>query len=473
MSMFSESAVKQRKGVKVGLIIAAACVIGFAGGRYSMLLQYPMMQDSAFRNLAFTYDEIMANYLNGADSKDLVDGAAVGMVASLEDPYSVYLVGDSGEKYVQSYSDHIVGIGVEIREQDGEFIIEETIKGAPSEKAGLKSGDAILEVDGKAAEGLSLADLKKLVQGEEGTTVKLAIRREQQAEQLEISVKRGAVPIHTVTYAMKDNLVGEIIISRFAEKTDEEFNEALDSLLKQGMKSLLLDLRSNPGGLLDPTIEIASRFVPEDEVIVQVVYKGDKRVITHKSEGKKPWTLPLAVLVDKHSASSSEVLTAALKASAHAEIIGERTFGKGIVQNFRQLSDGSVLKLTEAQWRSSDGQWIHKKGIDPTVLVEAPAYSQLPMLSAGLKLEQGDYGEKVDTVQQMLQTLAYLKLTERGVYDAATVEAVKAFQRAESLPATGITNDRTAYKLTVRLSEKYHAEDPQRNKALELLARSG
>lgn len=473
MSMFNEDAVRQRKRVKLVLMIVAVCVIGFVGGRVSMQMQYPIMQDSSFRNLAYTYDEIMANYLNGAESKALVDGAAEGMVASLDDPYSVYLAGDSGEKYVQSYRDHIVGIGVEIREQDGEFIIEETIKGAPAEKAGLKSGDAFAEVDGKTTKGISLADLKKLVQGEEGTTVKLTIRRDGQSEPLSISVKRGAVPIHTVTYEMKDHHIGEIVITRFAEKTGEEFNKALDSLMKQGMKSLLLDLRGNPGGLLDPTIEIASRFVPEDEVIVQVVYKGEKRVITHKSKGKTPWTLPIAVLVDKHSASSSEVLTAALKISANAEIIGESTFGKGIVQNFRQLGDGSVLKLTEAQWRSADGQWIHKKGIEPTVPVAAPAYSQLPVLPAGLKLELGDYGEKVDTLQQILQTLGYLGSLERGVYDEATVSAVKAFQRDDSLPETGIVNDKTAHALTVRLSEKYRAEDPQRNKALELLAENG
>ncbi|MBW7476573.1 peptidoglycan-binding protein [Paenibacillus oenotherae] len=467
--MFSEKAVKQRKGVKIGLIIVAACVLGFIGGRVSVLIQYPIMQESTFRNLAYTYDEIMSNYLEGADAKELVDGAAEGMVASLEDPYSVYLIGDRGEKYVQSYSDHIVGIGVEIREQDGEFIIEEIIKGAPSEKAGLRAGDAIIEVDGKATKGIELADLKKLVQGEEGTTVKMTVRRERLTEPLDIMVKRGAVPVHTVTYEMMDNGVGQIVITRFAEKTGDEFNQALQSLTGKGMKALLIDLRGNPGGLLDPTIEIASHFVPKDEVIVQVVYKGEKRVITHKSEQKTPWTLPLAVLVDGHSASSSEVLTAALKATAHAEVIGEKTFGKGIVQNFRQLGDGSVLKLTEAQWRSADGQWIHKKGIEPTVPVAAPAYSMLPMLPSGLQLQQGNYGEQVETVQQMLQTLGYLANAEMGIYDAVTAEAVKQYQRDHSLPVTGMMNDKTAYKLTEQLAEKFKAADPQRIKALELL----
>ncbi|BBH24795.1 carboxy-terminal processing protease CtpA [Paenibacillus baekrokdamisoli] len=469
MSIFGEKAVKQRRRVSVGILVVAACLVGFVGGRVSFQWQYPITKEATFRNLSYAYKEIMNNYLNGADSKALIEGAAEGMVASLDDPYSMYLSGDKGEQYMKSYEDHFVGIGIEIREQDGDFIIEDTIKGAPAEKSGLKSGDTFITVDGKKTKGITLAELKQLVQGKEGTVAKLMINREGLKEPLEVSVTRGAVPVHTVASHMDKNNIGEIDVTRFAEKTDEEFKEALDSLQKQGMKGLLIDLRGNPGGLLDPTIQIAQNFVPKGKVIVQVVYKGEKQIITHKSEQTTPWKVPIAILVDAHTASSAEVLTAALKDTAGATVIGEKTFGKGIVQNFRQLKDGSVLKLTEAQWRSPNGQWIHKKGIVPTVRVEAPAYAELPRLPAGLHLKAGDYGEKVQIAQTMLQTLGYNVGVGKGIYDTDTAEAVKKFQRDEALPNSGVLNDKSAYRITLRLTEKFKAQDPQRNKALALL----
>ncbi|MCQ6559077.1 S41 family peptidase [Paenibacillus mendelii] len=469
MNIHGSQAVRQRKRLMMGLALIAVCAIGFAGGRFWVYVQNPIMDDPGFRNLSFAYDEIMDDYLEGADSRSLVNGAIEGMVGSLGDPYSVYLTEAKGEQFIQSYEDHFVGIGVTIREQDGEFVIEEAIKDAPAEKAGLKTGDVMLKVDGTPMKGMTLDKLMTLVRGQEGTEVKLQIRREGLAEPLELPVVRGAVPVHTVSFAMKEDGIGTIAINRFADKTGDEFDKAIEALQAKGMKKLLLDLRSNPGGLLEPTIHIANRFVPKGKTIVQVVYKGEKRIITHKSEQKEPWKLPVAILVDGNTASSAEVLTAALKDTAGAVVIGEQTFGKGIVQQFRQLADGSVLKLTEAQWRSPDGQWIHKKGIEPTRVVKAPAYTQLPRLPVGLKLQEGDYGERVETAQQMLQVLGYITGEPPGIYNADTIKAVKAFQLSEGIPANGILNDRTAYRITTRLMEKYRAEDPQMLTAMEEL----
>lgn len=457
----------------MAVVVIAACAIGFAGGRFWMYVKNPIMQEREFRNLSYAYNQIMDGYLEGASPKTLVNGAIEGMVGSLGDPYSVYLTEDKGEQFIQSYEDHFVGIGVTIREQDGDFIIEEVIKEAPAEKAGLKRGDMLVKVDGTSVKGIAFDKLMTMVRGQEGTVVKLQIRRDGLAEPLELPVTRGAVPVHTVAFEMKEDGIGVITISRFADKTGDEFDSAIKALEAKGMKKLLLDLRSNPGGLLDPTIHIANRFVPKGETILQVVYKDEKRVITHKSEQKEPWKLPIAVLVDGNTASSAEVLAAALKDTANAAVIGEQTFGKGVVQQFRQLSDGSVLKLTEAQWRSPDGQWIHKKGITPTIVVPAPAYTQLPRLPAGLKLKEGDYGERVETVQQMLKVLGYDTGTSSGVYNEATTEAVKEFQRSEAIPADGMMNDRTAYRMTTRLMEKFRAEDPQLLTAMEELRKAG
>lgn len=466
MNKFGEKAMRQRR-VTVVVVMILLLVVGFAGGRFSVWLQYPIVKDKAFGNLSYAYNEIRHNYLNGADSKSLVDGAAEGMVSSLQDPYSVYLSEDKGEAYVQSYQDHFVGIGVEIRQEDGAFIVDSVIKGAPAEKAKVQKEDEFVSIDGKSVNGLTFDELKAKLQGKTGSTVTLQVNRA--GKPLTIKVVRGDVPVLTVASEMKPGGIGLITISRFAEKTADEFDAAIQSLQKQGMKSLLLDLRGNPGGLLNPTIEIANRFVPKGKTIVQVVYKDEKQVLTHKSSQKEPWTLPIAILVDAHTASSAEVLTAALKDTAGAQVVGEKTFGKGIVQNFNQLSDGSVLKLTEAQWRSPNGQWIHKKGIEPDVVVAAPDYAMLPRLDAGLKLTIGDYGDKVVTVQKMLQTIGYDTGQGSGIYDDATAAAVRAFQQKESLQVTGDMNDRTANHIMAKLMDKYQVEDPQRNKAMELL----
>ncbi|MBM7566916.1 S41 family peptidase [Paenibacillus sacheonensis] len=474
MNRFGEKAAKQRQITLIVLVVVLVAA-GFAGGRLSMQLQYPIMKDKAFGNLSYAYNEIMADYLNGAASKALVDGAAEGMVGSLQDPYSVYLSEDKGEAYMQSYQDHFVGIGVEIRQEDGSFIIDSIIKGAPAEKAKLMKEDRIASIDGKSVKGLTFDELKTKLQGKSGSKVSLQIERQGGSGLLTIPVVRGDVPVLTVSSAMKSGGIGEITISRFAEKTSQEFTAAIEKLQKQGMKALLLDLRGNPGGLLNPTIEIANRFVPKGKTIVQVVYKDEKRVLTHKSSQKEPWKLPIAILVDAHTASSAEVLTAALKDTAGAQVVGEKTFGKGIVQNFNQLKDGSVLKLTEAQWRTPDGQWIHKKGIEPNVAVAAPDYALLPRLNVGLKLTNGDYGDQVVTVQKMLQTIGYDTGEGSGIYDEPTAAAVRAFQQKESLPVTGDMNDRTANRIMAKLMVKYQAEDPQLGKAMELLqaAKSG
>ncbi|MBB3112947.1 carboxyl-terminal processing protease [Paenibacillus phyllosphaerae] len=467
MNLYGAEAAKERRRVVQAGIFAVVIIAAFLCGRYSVEWQHPILKVPAFQNLSYAYKEIMNGYLEGAEAKKLVDGATEGMVASLEDPYSVYLPGDEGESYMQSYEDHFVGIGVEVREEDKQFIIDTVIEGAPAEKAGIKAGDTIVAVDDQAAAGMESDKLLGLVRGEEGTEVTLTLLRA--GEELKITVERGSVPVKTVSYEMREDGVGEITITRFADKTGEEFDEAMKALQEKGMKALLLDLRGNPGGLLDPTIHIANWFVPKGKTIVQVVSKDEKSVVTHKSEQKKAWTLPISVLVDSHSASSSEVLTAALKDTAGATVVGEKTYGKGIVQQFRQLKDGSVLKLTKAQWRSPNGQWIHKKGIEPTNPVSPPSYALLSALPTGINLKLGDYGDQVKTAEQMLKALGFLPGEVGGVYDEAMVEAVERFQKAQNIPVMGTVNDKTAYTIVTLLSDKYEKEDPQRLKAVELL----
>ncbi|XEC93798.1 S41 family peptidase [Paenibacillus tarimensis] len=462
---------KRRNRFIAYIIIAgiAAGLAGFAGGRWWMLSQYPMLRQPAFSNLDKTYKEVLNEYLNGAEAESLIHGAAEGMVASLKDPYSVYYTREKGSTYLERYVDHFVGIGIELRVENGDFIINSVMKEAPAEKAGLQPNDVVTAVDGNSLKGKTLADLISLTRGEEGTDVLLTIIRETMKEPFDVRITRAAVPVTTVTSGLLDGGIGSIRISRFAESTAKEFEQAVVGLKEQGMTGLLLDLRANSGGLLNPAIDIAGLIVPKNEIIVQVVYKDEKRKVTHRSKQKEPWTIPVVALIDESTASSAEVLAAALRTSAQAELVGVKTFGKGIVQTFIQFDDQSVLKLTEAQWKTPDDKWIHGQGIEPTIAVQMPEYASLPALPSDVNLSVGSYGQDVNTAERILKALGYPSEGREGIYDEAMEKAVRQFQVDERLDVEGIISGRTAYRLVERLRDKIMREDPQLKRGKELL----
>ncbi|CAM4468224.1 carboxyl-terminal processing protease [Paenibacillus endophyticus] len=474
MNYFTSAAAKQRflSFCVLGAFLFAA--IGFTVGLLWMGNRYPMLKEPAFKQFTVSYNKIIKDYLNGAEPKKLINGAAVGMVSSLEDPYSRYLVEEKGDAYTQSYEGEIFGIGAELREEEGEFVITALTKGAPAERGGLLPEDIIMSVDNQKLSGKTFDDLLGLVRGEEGTNVSLEVQRANQAELISITLKREAIPVHTVTSELLDGGIGHVTISRFAEKTADEFEAAIKELQeKQPLKGLLLDMRSNPGGLLQPTIKIASTLIPKDKVILNVVYKNERQTISYKSKQEKEWKVPIAVLVNGQSASASEVLTAALKESAGATVIGEKTYGKGVVQAFNQFKDGSVLSLTEAQWKTPGGTWINKTGVSPDFAVELPAYTQLRPLAIGTEMKVGSYGEDVKTLQLMLKELGYTPTGQEGMFDKDTAEALRKFQTAEKLEATGSFNDKTGYQLLSKLREKLAKEDSQLIKGLDVLKNRG
>jgi len=243
----------------------------------------------------------------------------------------------------------------------------------------------------------------------------------------------------------------------------------VDELLEQGMNGLLLDLRSNPGGLLSSTLEVASRLIPKDKVILEVVYKDDKRRITYTSKQDKVWNKPITVLIDESSASSAEVLAAALRDSAGAKLVGKKSFGKGVVQTFRPLADGSVLKLTESEWITPGGSRINNVGVVPDVEVGLPDYASLPALPTDEALKVGSLGQDVRTAELMLEAIGYDPGEPEGIYDERTAAAVERFQRDERLTPTGTISGRTAFLLMDRLRTKLREEDPQLREAVRTL----
>lgn len=469
MRYFTHAAARRRV-LLIGLVGAILFMVaGFAVGWLWMGHRYPMLKEPAFQNFAVSYNTIMDKYLNGADGEDLINGASEGMVASLEDPYSRYLIEEQGDAYTQGYEGEFSGVGAEVREQDGQFIIHALTPKAPAERGGVQSGDIIAAVDGQDTKAIKFQDLIALMRGKSGTEVTLTLQRLGETEPIEITLKREAIPVYTVTSEMLEDGIGHITISRFAQKTATEFDEAVAKMKEQGMTKLLLDLRSNPGGLLQPTIAIGSKLIPKGKVILEVVYKEESNPIVYKSTQKEGWTIPIVVLVNGQSASASEVLTAALKESAGATVIGEKTYGKGVVQAFEQFKDGSVLSLTEAQWKTPAGTWIHKVGVMPNEVISLPAFASLRPLPVGSELKNSSYGEDVKTLQSMLKELGYASVGKDGLFDDATEAAMRAFQKAEKLDVTGSLNDKTAYKIVELLKEKLDKEDTQLQRGIELL----
>lgn len=468
MKQFPNEAAKQRIITLAVLGALLFTIIGFILGWIWMQVRYPMLKEPAFRNFTVSYNTIMDKYLNGAKSEDLINGASQGMLASLGDPYSRYLVKEQGSAYTQGYEGEFSGVGITLQEADGKFIVASITEGAPAERGGVHAGDEIVGVNGASIKGKAYEDVISILRGDVGSKVKLTLQRGE-AKTFDVELTREAIAVHTVTSEMLSGGIGHVTISKFGEKTDDEFKTEVEKLQKEGMTKLLLDLRSNPGGLLQSTIQIANMLVPKDKVILEVVYKNHAKTVTYRSKQEKPWTIPIVVLVNGQSASASEVLTAALKESAGATVVGEKTFGKGIVQTFQQFRDKSVLSLTEAQWKTPGGTWIHKQGVTPDVKVALPAFASLSQLPFGTELKIGSYGDNVKTLQRMLQELGYTPVGDIGLFNVQTADALSRFQKDNKLEETGTFNDRTGYRILELLSNKLKEEDTQLQKGIEML----
>lgn len=422
-----------------------------------------------FDKLYSAFDTLKGSYFAKVDEEKLIDGAINGMVDSLDDPYSDYMDKKEAKSFDDSISSSFNGIGAEIQEQDGYIMVVSPIKDSPAEKAGLKPNDKIMSVDGKSIQGMSANEAVLLIRGEKGTTVKLSIQRPGIEEIMDVSIVRDTIPIETVYGEMLEEGIAKVQITSFSSNTTKELIAKLNELKSQGMKGLVLDLRQNPGGLLEEAINISSLFLPNNEVILQIEDRNGKRkAITSTSTNDNP-NVPLVVVIDKGSASASEILAAAVNESADVTLVGEKSFGKGTVQQARKFSDGSNLKLTTEKWLTPDGNWIHKKGITPDVEAALPPYAFLSMIDSETELKLSTTSTQVKTAQQMLNALGYDTGREDGYFDEKTEQAVKEFQAKENLEVNGIVSGTTTITLMQRLGDLITQNDTQIQKAVEIL----
>lgn len=421
-----------------------------------------------FKKLYDAYDEVMKHYFEELDEAAMIDGAINGMIDAIGDPYSDYLSVDEAQQLNESISSSFEGIGAEIQEQDGYIAIVSPIKNSPAERAGLLPKDKITEVDGESIRGMSSSEAVLLIRGEKGTTVTLTVERGTEGEPMDVKVVRDVIPIETVYAELDEDGIGHIRITSFSTSTYKELLEALDEMEAKNAEGLVVDVRQNPGGVLNAAIEISDLFVESGKNIFQYDGKGMPPEVFQASGGRKV-KVPVTLLIDDGSASASEILAGALSESAGIPLVGMTTFGKGTVQTPQDLPDGSNLKLTTAKWLTPNGNWIHEKGIKPDVEVPYPSYAMLPFLDPELEMKEGLLSPTVQTAEEMLDAVGYGPGEIDGLFDNDTEQAVKKLQRDLSIEPTGVLSGETTYGLMEKLRKKIEQEDPQLLKAKQLL----
>ncbi|WLR49270.1 S41 family peptidase [Halobacillus litoralis] len=432
-----------------------------------------MSGNTDLKKVEQAFSTIQENYVKEVDKNTLVEGAIQGMLDTLEDPYSVYMDPETMEQFNQTIESSFQGIGAEVSMVNDKVTIVAPIKGSPAEEAGLKPNDQILKVDGDSVEGLDLYEAVLKIRGEKGTEVTLQIDRPRVSEPLNIDITRDDIPLETVytdTKEINGKKAGVIEITSFSEKTSDEFHEALEKLEKDGMDGLVIDVRGNPGGLFTDVQEILKEFIPKDKPIVRVEdRKGEKTRYFSENEEKKPY--PITVLMDEGSASASEILAATMQEAGGYDLVGTKSFGKGTVQQALPMGDGSTIKLTLFKWLTPDGNWIHEKGIEPTVKVKQPEYFYTNPVEVEESLQYNDNDEKVKNIQIMLKGLGHDPDRTDGYYSKDTEAAVQAFQEEAGLEATGVVDETTGGKLEEAIIKEVRDEknDKQMQKAVEVL----
>ena len=332
-----------------------------------------LLNDYTTAKVGIIENTINQYYLEEVDKSKLENGIYNGLVSALEDPYSVYYSAEALKELQMSTEGIYYGIGAYLSKAatDDYCVISGTIENTPAEEAGLRADDIIYKVDGVDVGGMDISEVVALIKGEEGTKVVLTLVREGESDYLDIPVERRKIESPTVSTEMLENEIGYIEITEFDDVTEDQFAEALAECKAKGMKALVLDLRSNPGGNLSTVCEISRMVLPEG----MIVYTEDKygKREEYTCDGLRRLQVPTVVLVNGYSASASEILAGAMKDHGVATIMGTTTFGKGIVQRVISLSDGSAVKLTVSKYYTPNGNDIHEKGIEPDVVVEFDA----------------------------------------------------------------------------------------------------
>ncbi|MCK5460683.1 S41 family peptidase [Candidatus Gracilibacteria bacterium] len=318
-----------------------------------------------------TWNAMEANFLHQdrLETKEQIYGATKGLVKSLDDPYTVFMTPKENQEFEESINGEFEGIGAEITIKDDQLTIVSPLKGSPAEKSGLKPGDMIFKIDGEQSFGLSIEEAVMKIRGPKGEKVTLTVIRKEQKKPIDIVIVRDNIIIHAVEWEKKDD-IAIITISQFGNSAMKEFQEIASEILLESPRGIIVDLRNNGGGLLDICVKVLTEFLEESVVVKTKGLKFGDTGDLMSGRGGSFLDIPLVVLGNEGSASASEIFMGAIQDHNRGLFLGEKTFGKGSVQNVIPLSDGSSLKVTIAEWLTPNGRSINKEGIHPDEKIE-------------------------------------------------------------------------------------------------------
>lgn len=349
--------------------VVTMAVIGILVGKWSVEGVSAQNGYEELRIFTEVTSLIKKHYVEDVKTKDLVVGAIRGMLNSL-DPHSGYMLPEVYKEFQTETKGEFGGIGIQIGVKDNVLTVIAPIEDTPAFKAGIKAGDKILKISGESTKDMGLHDAVSKMRGAKGTSVTLTIMREGWKETKDFTIVRDIIKIKSVKAKMLQDGIGYIKLTQFQETTAGELSTAIEKLKKDGMSSIILDLRNNPGGLLNSAVDVAEQFLPQKKLVVYIKGRTGERT-EYLTDGKAGETeMPMVVLVNHGSASASEIVAGALKDWSRAIIVGVQTFGKGSVQTLIPLSDGSGLRLTTAKYYTPSGVSIQGVGITPDIVVK-------------------------------------------------------------------------------------------------------
>jgi carboxyl-terminal processing protease len=354
--------------VSMVILISSRALSGVEKGKYQQ------KKDDLYKQVGLFSDAlaiISTEYVEEITPKDLIYGALKGMLSSL-DPHSQFMDPDTYNELKMDTEGKFGGLGIEITIKDGLLTVVTPIDGTPAWKAGVKAQDRIIKINNELTRDITITDAVKKLRGKQGEPVNITILRESEKKILEFKIVRDIIKLHDIKNAkVLEDGIGYIQLVEFGENTPKDFDLALENLKKGGMNALVLDLRNNPGGLLNVAVEVAEKFIETGKLLVYTKGRKATQNLDFVSRWKKPiLDLPLAILINEGSASGSEIVAAALQDYKRAIILGTKSFGKGSVQTVIPLGDGSALRLTTSKYFTPSGKQIHGKGVMPDIVVE-------------------------------------------------------------------------------------------------------
>ncbi|MBI4865180.1 MAG: S41 family peptidase [Candidatus Riflebacteria bacterium] len=320
---------------------------------------------------------IQQQYVDGekVEEQELVYGGIEGMLKKLDDPYTRYMKPEAFESMQQETSGEFGGLGILIGIKENTLTVISPIEGTPAYRAGIRAGDKIIKVNNKSTKGMSINDAVKLLRGPRGTKVTLSVRREQDKNPLEYVVARDIIKIPSVRGKMIDESIGYAYVSQFIQSTGEDLDRTLTKFESEHqLKGFILDLRNNPGGLLNAAVEVSKIFLGKSKIVSIKGRRGEE--VSYSAFGNSHKTVPMVVLVNEGSASASEIVAGALRDNKRGILVGKKSFGKGSVQTVLPLPDGSAVALTTAHYYTPSGSCIHKVGISPDIDVDIPQMTE-------------------------------------------------------------------------------------------------